>query len=108
VLAVVGDGGLQYGIAELATATQHGLDVTLLVIDDGGYGILREYQAEAEFAHTGVDLEHPDFLALFEAYRVPARRTTLDDLGDDLRRALRHRGPAAVVLESELAMPVPA
>ena len=107
VLAVVGDGGFQYGIAELATAVQHRLDVTLLIVDDGGYGILREYQDEAGFAHSGVDLEHPDFLALFGAYGVPARRTTPEGLGNDLREALGQLGPAAVVLEAELRMPIP-
>lgn len=107
VLAVVGDGGVQYGIAELATATQHQLDVTLLVIDDGGYGILREYQDEAGFAHAGVDLDHADFTALFDAYRIPARLSSTDELGRDLRWALARPGPTAVVLEAELRMPEP-
>jgi acetolactate synthase-1/2/3 large subunit len=107
VLAVVGDGGFQYGIAELATARQHGLDVTLLLVDDGGYGILREYQDEAGFAQSGVDLEHADFEALFGAYGVPAGRTTPEELGRDLRAALATPGPAAVVLQAQLAMPVP-
>jgi acetolactate synthase-1/2/3 large subunit len=107
VLAVVGDGGFQYGIAELATAKQYGLDVTLLVIDDGGYGILREYQDEAGFAHTGVDLEHADFVALSEACGVPARTSSPGALEDDLRWAFGQPGPTVVVLESVLSMPVP-
>jgi acetolactate synthase-1/2/3 large subunit len=107
VLAIVGDGGFQYGIAEVATARQHGLDVTLLVVDDSGYGILREYQSEAGFAHAGVHLEQPDFEALFAAYGVPARRTTPEELGQDLRAALATPGPAAVLLQAQLAMPVP-
>ena len=41
--AVSGDGGAMYSIAELATARQHDADVTWLIVDDGGYGILREY-----------------------------------------------------------------
>src|SRR5262249_57095646 len=45
-LAVVGDGGLAYALAELATARQHATGAKLLVIDDGGYGILREYQRD--------------------------------------------------------------
>lgn len=107
VLAVVGDGGFQYGIAELATAKQHGLDVALLVIDDRGYGILRQYQDDAGFAHRGVDLEHPDFVALCEAFGVPARRSTPETLADDLRWALEQPGPATVVLEETLRMPEP-
>ncbi|TML20913.1 MAG: thiamine pyrophosphate-binding protein, partial [Actinobacteria bacterium] len=107
VLAIVGDGGFQYGIAELATARQHALDVTLVVIDDGGYGILREYQGEAGFAHTGVDLVHLDFAALFDAYEIPVRRSERGRLRDELAWALEQRGPSAVVLEDVLRMPVP-
>jgi acetolactate synthase-1/2/3 large subunit len=107
VLAVVGDGGFQYGLAELATARQHSLDVALLVIDDRGYGILREYQDEAGFAHAGVDLEHPGFVPLCESFGVPARRSAPATLADDLRWALERSGPAVVVLEAALKMPVP-
>jgi acetolactate synthase-1/2/3 large subunit len=107
VLTVVGDGGFQYGIAELATAKQHGLDVALLLIDDGGYGILREYQDGSGFDHAGVDLEHPDFVALSEAYAVPARRSSPEHLAADLEWALGHRGPAIVLLEEVLRMPEP-
>jgi acetolactate synthase I/II/III large subunit len=107
VLAVAGDGGFQYGIAELATAKQNVLDVALLLIDDGGYGILREYQDGAGFDHTGVDLDHPDFVALCEAYGIPGRRSSVEALGRDLEWALGQRGPALVVLEQVLAMPQP-
>ena len=107
VLAIAGDGGFQYGIAELATAKQHELDAALLVIDDGGYGILREYQAGSGFEHVGVDLQHPDLLALAAAYDIPARRSSANDLARDLDWALSTRGPAIVVLEATLAMPEP-
>lgn len=107
VLAIAGDGGFQYGIAELATAKQHELDAALLVIDDGGYGILREYQASSGFEHVGVDLQHPDLLALAAAYDIPARRSSANDLARDLDWALATRGPAIVVLEATLALPEP-
>jgi acetolactate synthase-1/2/3 large subunit len=108
VLAVAGDGGFQYGLSELATAKQHGLDVALLLVDDGGYGILREYQDEAGFTHEGVDLEHPDFAAVCEAYGIPARRSSVGGLEGDLRWALELPGPAAVVLVETLVLPQPA
>jgi acetolactate synthase-1/2/3 large subunit len=106
-LAVVGDGGFQYGISDLATAKQYGLDAKLLVVDDRGYGILREYQDAAGFEHAGVDLEHPDFVALVEAYGIPARRSSVEALRRDLEWAVGHRGPAVVVLQETLTMPVP-
>ncbi|TMD38620.1 MAG: thiamine pyrophosphate-binding protein, partial [Chloroflexi bacterium] len=75
-LAVVGDGGFLYGAAELLTARQHRLDAKLLLIDDGGYGILREYQRESFGATHAVDLIQPDFRQLCEACGVPVRVTT--------------------------------
>jgi acetolactate synthase I/II/III large subunit len=107
VLAVAGDGGFQYGLAELATAKQNALDAAVLVIDDGGYGILREYQADSGFDRTGVDLDHPDFLALCSAYGVPARASTVERLARDLEWALEQPSPAAVVLAEVLSMPKP-
>jgi acetolactate synthase-1/2/3 large subunit len=107
-LAVVGDGGVQYGLAELATALQHRLDVAVLIVDDGGYGILREYQAAAGFGSVGVDLEQPDWVALAAAYGLAARRSGADRIEDDLRWALAAEGPAVVVLPTQLRMPTPA
>jgi acetolactate synthase-1/2/3 large subunit len=107
VLAVVGDGGFLYGLQELASARQHGLDVALLVVDDGGYGILREYQRDSFGETTGVDLVEPDFVLAAEAFGVSAERTTPEDLGGALRRALAQDGPALVHLETLLEMWTP-
>jgi len=108
-LAVVGDGGFLYGMAELLTARQHHLDAKLLLIDDGGYGILREYQREAYGATHGVDLVQPDFLAICAACGVPARATAPERLAADLAWALAVDGPAALILRETLvaAKPTP-
>jgi len=107
VLAVSGDGGAMYGLAELATAVQHGLDVTWLIIDDGGYGILREYLTDAFGQSTATELTRPDFAALARAFGVPAAVTSVDTLGDDLAAALRTPGPSVVVLPALLRMFAP-
>jgi acetolactate synthase I/II/III large subunit len=104
VLAVAGDGGIMYGIQELAAARQHGLDAALLVVDDGGYGILREYQRDSFGETTAVDLGRPDFAALARAYDVPAQKTTPEVLQAALARALEHEGPAVVHLPALLEM----
>jgi acetolactate synthase-1/2/3 large subunit len=103
-LAVVGDGGFLYGIQELATAKQYGLDTVVLVVDDGGYGILREYQRASFGETTAVDLAEPDYVAVAEACGVPAERTTPEDLGAALERALARSGPALVHLPVLLRM----
>ncbi|MEU8352838.1 thiamine pyrophosphate-binding protein [Streptomyces sp. NPDC048845] len=107
VLAVSGDGGAMYSIAELATARQYDLPVTWLVVDDGGYGILREYMTDAFGGTTGTELARPDFAALAESFGVPARRTTPDRLREDLSAALAEPGPSVVVLPALLRMFAP-
>ncbi len=107
VLAVSGDGGALYSIAELATARQHGLDVTWLIVDDGGYGILREYMTDAYGEATATDLTRPDFVALAESFGVPAALTSPETLETDLTKALATPGPSVVVLPAVLRMFAP-
>lgn len=107
VLAVSGDGGAMYGVSELATARQLDLDVTWLIVDDGGYGILREYMTSSFGAAYGTELARPDFVALAEAFGVPARRVTPDSLETDLAAALAEPGPSVVVLPATLRMFAP-
>jgi acetolactate synthase-1/2/3 large subunit len=102
-LAVAGDGGVHYGLTELASARQHGIAATLLVVDDGGYGILREYQRDSYGETHAVDLVQPDFVAVAEAFGVAARRTSPDALGGDLAWALGLGQPAVLVLPAKLA-----
>ncbi|QKV92287.1 thiamine pyrophosphate-binding protein [Streptomyces sp. NA02950] len=107
VLAVSGDGGAMYSIAELATARQYDLPVTWLIVDDGGYGILRAYMTDAFGEATGTELARPDFVALAESFGVPAVRTTAGRLAEDLGAALTAPGPSVVVLPAVLRMFAP-
>jgi acetolactate synthase-1/2/3 large subunit len=107
VLAVVGDGGFMYGMTELASARQHRLAAKLLLVDDGGYGILREYQRDSFEANVAVDLVQPDFEAVASAFGVPVRLTNGDRIERDLVWALDVDGPAAVILRERLASAQP-
>lgn len=107
VLAVSGDGGAMYSIAELATARQYDLPVTWLIVDDGGYGILREYMEDAFGEATATELSRPDFVALAESFGVPAVRTTPESLTEDLAKSFTEPGPSVVVLPAVLRMFAP-
>ena len=104
VLAVSGDGSSMYSIAELATAKQHNVPVTWLIVDDGGYGILREYMVGAFGKATATELARPDFVKLAESFGVPAVRVAPEDVGDALRAAFAAEGPNVVVVETLLKM----
>jgi acetolactate synthase-1/2/3 large subunit len=107
VLAVVGDGGFLYGVAELLSGRQHGLDAKLLLVDDGGYGILREYQRDGFGETHGVDLEQPDFEAVISACGVPALETSAEHIDKDLAWVFDVEGPAALVLHERLVSAAP-
>jgi thiamine pyrophosphate-dependent acetolactate synthase large subunit-like protein len=106
VLAVCGDGGFMYAVGELAVLREQDLPVTVLVVDDGGYGMLRYDQDRAGDPSRGVDLFRPDFAALATSFGIPV--VALDGcagLDEALTEALASRGPRMVVLELALTPP---
>jgi thiamine pyrophosphate-dependent acetolactate synthase large subunit-like protein len=107
VIAVCGDGGLMMALGELATLVQERLPVTVLVVDDGGYGMLRYDQVRAGDPEVGVDLLTPDFLALAASFGLPA--TGVGAIGPELRAALtaagRSGGPHLVRVPARLLPP---
>jgi acetolactate synthase-1/2/3 large subunit len=107
VLAVSGDGSAMYSISELATARQHNLPVTWLIVDDGGYGILREYMKDAFGRATATELARPDFVKLAEAFGVPARRADPENVRQALEESFAAEGPNVVVVETLLKMFAP-
>ena len=82
-----------YSIAELATARQHDADVTWLIVDDGGYGILREYMTGAFGQATATELARPDFAALAASFGIPAHVATLDNVGQIVADTFTDRRP---------------
>lgn len=84
VVSISGDGGMLFAIGELATAAQEGLPLTAVVVDDGGYGMLRfGHDPEADF---GTELSTPDFAAVARGFGIAAR--TVDGVGATYQGAL--------------------
>jgi acetolactate synthase-1/2/3 large subunit len=103
VWAVVGDGGFQMTMSELATASIHKLATKVLIINNNYLGMVRQWQ-EAFFDNrlSGVDLEgNPDFVKLAEAYGIRALRIRRPaDIDRKLREARDYQeGPCVVVAE---------
>ena len=91
----------------MATAKQHNVPVTWLIVDDGGYGILREYMEGAFGKATHTELARPDFVALAEAFGVPAQRVAPEDVKTALEAGFAADGPNVVVVETLLKMFAP-
>jgi acetolactate synthase-1/2/3 large subunit len=94
VVAVAGDGDFLMNGQELATAAQYGLDLLVIVIDNGSYGTIRMHQ-EREFPGrvSATDLVNPDFAALAEAFGgCAARVETVDQFAAALDEAMGSKG----------------
>lgn len=105
-LVVTGDGGLMFAPGELATAVQEKLPITVLVINDEGYGMLRYDERERFGDVFAADLHTPDLVAMARAFGVAAKRCSQRDLRKTLVWALEQRGPALVELPAAFAPPL--
>ncbi|MBD0282520.1 MAG: thiamine pyrophosphate-binding protein [Thermoleophilaceae bacterium] len=107
VVSVSGDGGFLYACGELATARQERIPLTAVVVDDGGYGMLRFDQDERGDPRAGVDLETPDFVAMAASFGV--RADSVDGLGKHFAVALKghvgRREPTVLVARAQLRPP---
>jgi acetolactate synthase-1/2/3 large subunit len=71
VVVMAGDGGLQVNLGEPGTAVQEGINVVIVLFNDGGYGVLRNIQDRAyDGRHIGVELHGLNFERLCEAYGI--------------------------------------
>ena len=94
VVAVSGDGDFLMNGQELATAVQYGVDLLVIVIDNGAYGTIRMHQ-EREFPSrvSATELKNPDFAALARAYGGwSARAETTEDFKRALTEAKDRQG----------------
>jgi acetolactate synthase-1/2/3 large subunit len=85
-VAIAGDGGFLYAAGELATVAQERIPLTLVIVDDGGYGMLRYDQDVTGADRYGVDLLTPDFAALAASFGIRAQQ--VDGLDDEFGAAL--------------------
>src|SRR5205085_1406817 len=98
VWVVVGDGGFQMTMCELATIVQEGLDVNVAIINNGYLGMVRQWQEffyEKRYAAT--PLIGPDFAKLAEAFGIDGLAVTTRADVSAAVQAARRSGRAAVI-----------
>ena len=74
VLAVCGDGGFMMNSQEMETAVRLKLNLVVLVLDDGAYGMIRWKQAVDSFPDFGLTFGNPDFVKYAESYGAKGTR----------------------------------
>lgn len=108
---VVGDGGIQMTITELATAVQENANINIAIINNGYLGMVRQWQElfyEERYMETPIS--SPDYLKIAEAYGLKGYRVSKrDDVIPTVREAEAHEGPVLiefVVEENEMVYPM--
>ena len=98
VIAIIGDGSLMYSIQALWTAAQHRLPLSVIVINNGGYGAMRSFSQTLNVkAPPGIDLPGIDSVQIAAGFGCKALRVSkAASLEAALTEAWRADGPALV------------
>ena len=99
VFAIVGDGDFMMNVQEMETARRLNSDVTVMVWEDKGYGLIA-WKQENEFKrHTDLSFGNPDWLKLADAFGWQGQVVTRSrELRGAIDRALAHQGPSLIVV----------
>lgn len=102
VVALIGDGGLQFTVGELATAVELRLSIPIVVWNNGGYGEIKKYMVDKDIPVTGVDLHTPDLQTVARGYGCAAVRVeSLSQFEQLLREAHAASGPTLIEIAED-------
>jgi len=105
VWAIVGDGGFQMTLCELATAAQENVKVNIAILNNAFLGMVRQWQELFyEERYQSTPMVNPDFCKLAEAYGIPSMRVTKrEQIEESVAFARSHAGPVLIeyVIEKE-------
>jgi acetolactate synthase-1/2/3 large subunit len=100
-VCLVGDGGLQLSLGELATLVQEKADVVVVLMNDRGYGVIRNiWDAQYGGRRAYTDLHTPDFAVLARSLSLPYKRIgKKEDFQTVLGEAFAQHGPVLVEVD---------
>lgn len=87
VMAICGDGGFMMNSQEMETAVRLGLNITVLILNDSSYGMIRWKQANMGFKDWGLTYGNPDFVKYAESYGAHGHRV---ESASHLQELLKH------------------
>lgn len=107
-VCLIGDGSAMYSIQALWTAAQRKLPLTVVVINNSGYGAMRSFSQVMQVRNVpGLELPGIDFVRLAEGMGCDAVRVTkAAELGEALRRGMAFDGTSLVEVVVDSAVPV--
>ncbi|WP_423895741.1 acetolactate synthase large subunit [Candidatus Pelagadaptatus aseana] len=99
ILGICGDGGFLMNVQEMETAKRLNCHMTIMVWEDGGYGLIGWKQTNEFGRHTDLAFDNPDWVQLAESFGWSGHRVDHSkELKTVLEAALNEEGPSLVVL----------
>jgi len=93
VVAVCGDGGFMMNSQELETAVREGIDLTVIILNDGAYGMIKWKQEGLGFNNFGLDFGNPDFEMYAKSYGAIGHKiTSSKNLVETLEKCINLKG----------------
>jgi benzoylformate decarboxylase len=107
-VCLIGDGSAMYSIQALWTAAQRKLPLTVVVINNLGYGAMRSFSQVMQVRNVpGLDLPDIDFVKIAQGLGCDAVRVTKSsELAPALKRGLAHRGTSLIEVMVDTAVPL--
>ena len=100
VVCLIGDGGLQFTLPELASAAEARTPVIVLLWNNQGYEEIKKYMVNRDIEPVGVDIYTPDFIGVAKALGCAAEAvSSVDGLRDALRLATDRQGPTLIEID---------
>ena len=98
VMAIIGDGSMQYSIQGLWSAAQQNLPIVFIIPKNNEYGILKSFAVLEETPGVpGLDIPNLDIVALGKGYGCAAvRAETIEDIKQACEEAFRRNGPTVI------------
>ncbi|MDX1402452.1 MAG: thiamine pyrophosphate-dependent enzyme, partial [Kiloniellales bacterium] len=101
-VALLGDGGLQFTVQELATAAELGLPLAVVIWNNDALAEIEDSMTRLGVPHVSVRPENPDFQLLAKAFNCHAHlASSLDDLKDALKTAFRADRPTVIEVRQD-------
>ena len=109
VVCMCGDGGFFMGFADFWTATQERADIVFLIMNDGGYGVIKHIQDTFhDGRHFFADFGHPSLEGCAKLAEMPYWKVeSVADLTNHVQQALDVNGPALVEVDMAQIGPFP-
>ena len=100
VLCLIGDGGLQFTLAELASAVEAQTPIIVLLWNNQGYGEIKKYMLNRAIEPVGVDIYTPDFIGVAKALGCAAQAVEDEtQLRAALASAGDRQGPSVIEID---------